>query len=490
MFNSGFYPTPHEIAGRMIEPYREKIRNGAIILDPSAGKGDLLTACKHAGASKNNLFAIEIEPDLRAIIADKDFRLIGEDFLKYRSHYLFDLIVMNPPFSDGEEHVLTAWEILRRGDLVCLLNAASVDNPNTRMRELLSEIILQHGTVERLGQCFKSAERPTGVDVVMIRLHKEADKDFFQFDFKNESRKQPDFQTGEVELENQIARADFISALVETYEQVGQAYEQFITARNRLNFYVDTLKPHYYEKYDAERARRNCDSKDPRQKDLAEYNAYMDWLKGAAWQTVFNRTKLRSVLTSKIRQDFEAFQRQQGQAEFTVENIHRLFEMLFVNRSENFQRCIVEVFDRMCAYDKKNRVHWEGWKTNDAYKVNQKVIMPWFVKFDVWNKFDQEGKFDLHYGNGEQLDDIDRALCLITGKPFDSILRIKETLQNKFREIGRIKPNQEFSNVAFSEFFEMRFWKKGTLHFIFRDKFVWQEFNLRAAKGKNWLPSY
>jgi len=110
------------------------------------------------------------------------------------------------------------------------------------------------------------------------------------------------------------------------------------------------------------------------------------------------------------------------------------------------------------------------------------------VKFDVWDKYSNEGKFDLHYGNGEQLDDIDRALCLITGKPFDSILRIKETLQNKFKEIGRIRPNQDFSNVAFSEFFEMRFWKKGTLHFIFRDKFVWQEFNLRAAKGKNWLP--
>ncbi|MFH1320601.1 MAG: hypothetical protein ABII90_08110, partial [Bacteroidota bacterium] len=34
----------------------------------------------------------------------------------------------------------------------------------------------------------------------------------------------------------------------------------------------------------------------------------------------------------------------------------------------------------------------------------------------------------------------------------------------------------------------MKFWKKGTLHMTFKDEKVWEQFNIMAAKGKNWLP--
>ena len=53
MFNNGFYPTPYEVAKKMISPYLELIKRGALILDPSAGKGDLLKACKYAGDRKS-----------------------------------------------------------------------------------------------------------------------------------------------------------------------------------------------------------------------------------------------------------------------------------------------------------------------------------------------------------------------------------------------------------------------------------------------------
>lgn len=34
----------------------------------------------------------------------------------------------------------------------------------------------------------------------------------------------------------------------------------------------------------------------------------------------------------------------------------------------------------------------------------------------------------------------------------------------------------------------MRCYKKGTLHMHFKDKELWERFNLTAARGKNWLP--
>ncbi|MCP4761329.1 MAG: DUF4942 domain-containing protein, partial [archaeon] len=39
-----------------------------------------------------------------------------------------------------------------------------------------------------------------------------------------------------------------------------------------------------------------------------------------------------------------------------------------------------------------------------------------------------------------------------------------------------------------SEFFNFRCYKKGTLHLHFKDDWLWEEFNMRACAGKNWLP--
>jgi hypothetical protein len=39
-----------------------------------------------------------------------------------------------------------------------------------------------------------------------------------------------------------------------------------------------------------------------------------------------------------------------------------------------------------------------------------------------------------------------------------------------------------------STFFEMKYYKKGTLHLKFKDEALWNDFNLAAARGRNWLP--
>jgi hypothetical protein len=41
--------------------------------------------------------------------------------------------------------------------------------------------------------------------------------------------------------------------------------------------------------------------------------------------------------------------------------------------------------------------------------------------------------------------------------------------------------------IAESEFFTMKFYLKGTVHFTFKSQKVWADFNLTATKGKNWL---
>ena len=39
-----------------------------------------------------------------------------------------------------------------------------------------------------------------------------------------------------------------------------------------------------------------------------------------------------------------------------------------------------------------------------------------------------------------------------------------------------------------SQFFNCKIYRKGTLHITFKEESLWREFNIRATKGKAWLP--
>ena len=163
--------------------------------------------------------------------------------------------------------------------------------------------------------------------------------------------------------------------------------------------------------------------------------------------------------------------------------------MLVMNRGNILDKCILSVFDHMCSYDAKNKIHVEGWKTNDAHRVNNKVILPHFIEYDVKNSSRWAQKFHVNYSyrNGI-LNDIDKVMCYISGKKLEDISTIEDSLSLAFERIGAVKQGDSFDNDAESEFFTMRFFKKGTLHLEFKDRYTWQEFNMRVARQRNWLP--
>lgn len=53
----------------------------------------------------------------------------------------FDFIIMNPPFSNGDEHFIKAWEIADNTTIVCLLNSETINNPYSEKRKLVKKII-------------------------------------------------------------------------------------------------------------------------------------------------------------------------------------------------------------------------------------------------------------------------------------------------------------------------------------------------------------
>jgi hypothetical protein len=109
-----------------------------------------------------------------------------------------------------------------------------------------------------------------------------------------------------------------------------------------------------------------------------------------------------------------------------------------------------------------------------------KVIVPWGIR--SWG---QDEAWYLRYDKAEKFNDIDKALCYLTGERLEGIRTIAKTIDDDLQD----KENRYSGKEIESHFFHIRYFKKGTVHLKFKDAKLWERFNVAAAKGKNWLPA-
>lgn len=166
-----FFPTPAKIADRLVE--LAEIRGSHSILEPSAGDGAIIKAIQRAIPSKE-VFCCELMPlNVAKLNQLDDALVIGEDFLKLSNHS-FDRIIMNPPFSRGQdtEHILCAFECLEFGGrMVAVCSKHWVNSTNkkeTAFREWLS--LQNHEIIEVPAKTF--AESGTNIETLILVINK------------------------------------------------------------------------------------------------------------------------------------------------------------------------------------------------------------------------------------------------------------------------------------------------------------------------------
>lgn len=104
-----FFETPSQLAKRMVE--LADIDNEDILLEPSAGKGSILSNfpkdCSYT--------AIELMSENCEYLENLGYMVVKKDFLEVTT--FADKIIMNPPFTKHQDvkHILHAWECLRDG---------------------------------------------------------------------------------------------------------------------------------------------------------------------------------------------------------------------------------------------------------------------------------------------------------------------------------------------------------------------------------------
>lgn len=134
-----YFPTPPNIVDMLIE--KADLKCGQMILEPSAGKGNIAEAIQQKVGDCATLHVVEYSDYNRLTLEAKNYTVVGSDFLNfgvkerndrglpiYEDGVLYDRIVMNPPFQDGMDfmHITHAYKMLADdGVLVAIVPSSS-----------------------------------------------------------------------------------------------------------------------------------------------------------------------------------------------------------------------------------------------------------------------------------------------------------------------------------------------------------------------------
>lgn len=487
-----FYPTPANIAGKMIGFANWK--EIETILEPSAGKGDLVEAVlanahrivhnkSHTDfwrvGKEYDIDCIERDENLRYILEGKKMRVVADDFLLYTTRKHYDLILMNPPFSNGDEHLLRAIEMQEGagGQIVCLLNAETLRNPCTNRRKVLAQKLKKYGArIEYVKNGFLHAERPTDVTIAIVGLNiqKEARTDDIYSRMKRAYDKVMDDNGNGTEL----APNNRFEALVRLYEIETAATFEFMEEYNSLISHIlneddrndSGLNLHIGENTVWGRI------------ETDDVNRYMRIVREKYWHKLFQLPEITNRLTSDALRNWESRITELRDYEFSEFNVKRVMVELRGQLMQDVESAIMGLFEKLScehAYgeDFGNNIHYyNGWKTNKAHMVNSKVIIPAYGCFSSWGS-----GFSAWHAK-DILADLEKSLDYLNGRKESDVSPMEG-------ELNRAEKTHDAKNIR-CKYFSVNFYKKGTCHIKFypEAQHVLDALNIFAARHKGWLP--
>lgn len=479
MFHNEFYQTTPAMRQRMYDKIDGHPRR---VLDPEAGSGFLIEGLEEKWRHhRYEAYAIEIDPNLQSILRGKGIKVLDSDFLQYQGLDPWHLIVMNPPFSNGDEHLLKALDVLYSGQILCLLNAETIRNPYTKTRKQLLRALEELGAeIEFHQDAFLSpdAERKTSVEVALIdvRIKRNIEQDFFA-----NVTDAVDIVV-DVTEKHEISVGFSIEELVAEYNQVVQAGVETIRAFFQNHHKVGG----YFTLVDTdERSVWHDRSGSLTEKVEDAMAKFLVHVRRDFWRRTLSIKEVSKRLTEKKYKEFEEALSERTHADFTAANI-RAFVLSVINSYEDtITEAVAEIFDRFSdrhsfhgGVCEKNIHYFNGWKTNSAFKVGKRVIIP--VSGSMGEPFtDYNGRWSLDHRARRDLEDVDKVMNFFAGLG-DNYLSISDALEEAFAA-GNNK-------AVHSTFFTLNAYRKGTLHLTFKDEDILRKFNYVACAHKGFLP--
>ena len=193
---------------------------------------------------------------------------------------------------------------------------------------------------------------------------------------------------------------------------------------------------------------------------------------------MFDSDIFDQLFTSKLRYEYHNKIQDLQHYDFSEYNIYTIKAELVITMSRSIEDAIIELFDEFSHKHhwqdetSKNIHYYNGWKTNKAWKINKRVIIP-------LSAFDWSGRFRPVYEAQNKLMDIEKVFNYLDGGRADHV-DLKVALENAQKE-GQTKKIQ-------LKYFSVTFYKKGTCHIEFTDLELLKKFNIFGSQRKGWLP--
>lgn len=533
--NDQFYPTPPSIAEKMLAGLDfTYIRS---VLEPSAGKGDLIQALMRKylvsryshGDRDLDIDACEIDPYLRQIlkynfsqeklneiqeqrdpfrrlsysqltqaqrvesnrleneadmIRKAGLHIVHDDFLTYRTYKRYQLILMNPPFADGDKHLLKAIEMQRGGGMViCLLNAETIRNPYTTTRQVLKKRLDELGaTVEFIENAFsRDAERHASVDVAIIKVTvpvpMEAEESTI---WERMKRAQEAEVVHDAEIHDLVA-GDYIERAIQYYNTEVAATMELVKEYMALVPYMGrTLNPK--ESFDKMPILTLTVGDDNYIRGF-DLNKYLRTVRLKYWSALLSNKEFTGKLTSELQKTYRENVDRMANYEFSAFNIKQIAVEMNASITKGVKEAIIDLFEKMTAEHSwypecsQNIHYFTGWATNKAHKVGKKVILPTYVFEYSYRTSGREFCKNTAYA---VISDLEKVFDYLGGKRpegYDLSARLAWAEQGSLRNI----------ELAY---FKVDFFKKGTIHIKFLPEAMplVDRLNIYAAKNRNWLP--
>lgn len=480
-----FYPTPEDLIEKLVSELKWGKINS--ILEPSAGKGDICDYVEKRFNEHNyheaDLDVIEINADLQHILRGKEYRLIHDDFLSFQTRKAYDLIIGNFPFSEGDQHLEKALDLLAQsgGRLRCLVNAETLRKTHTNLRKsLVGRLETLGAEIEYLTGEFESAEHRTSVEVALIKVKVDRPKPISIILESMEAAQ--DSQAEEYETAA-VVETDFIKAICAHFNKECDAGIRLIDEYYAMKpFIKERLHRSGQEDYSGPLLKLTVEGRGTGTGSgiKADINNFLRGARKKYWEALICDPRFTNQYTSNILNQLDERLGELKDYDFTPFNIKALQQEMSAKIVAGVEAAILELFDtcsRVHAYGEDfggNIWYYNGWKTNKAHKINKKIILPMYGLSAQWND-----KPRIEYGFADKLNDMVKVFNYLSRDKVD----VPALVGNVVAEADKY---HDFKLDL--RYFDIKLFKKGTAHIWFNHLELLEKFNIFGSQRKGWLP--
>lgn len=184
------------------------------------------------------------------------------------------------------------------------------------------------------------------------------------------------------------------------------------------------------------------------------------------WRFIADKSGLKTLLSIKRAEEFDrqlTLEQVKDLPEVTEANIFAFLQGNLEKAGDLVQEAIQEVFDIL-----RPNKQYHDFKTNSEYEIGRKVFFEWMMDTNFFVR--------VMSSSDKKLNAIDKLFHLMDGK---GVPKYPDTLVTQIDEACRAKKWE-----AETEYFKLKWYKKGSLHMEFKRMDLVNEINKRAGGNR------